>query len=230
MKLARFPIMAACVALAVAVPHAEAKAPKSKPKPVPAPACHLLTDPAGDANGVNPGAPVPATHAGASDDAVDILSVDLGAGRSTMAWILQVKKLALESQSAPTGMFWSVHFTIRKTTFTVTAHSGPAGVRADLTYANPTGSGEVVGGTFAMATDPKKNQIRFTLPAATLAKEEASPMSAKITAIGAASGQDFGTPDLIGYAGRTSTANSADWTTTDGSYTPGKSARCATSS
>ena len=55
-------------------------------------------------------------------------------------------------------------------------------------------------------------------------------MSAKVSAIGAVNGQDFGTPDLIGYAGRTSTANAADWTTTDASYTPGKPARCATSS
>src|SRR5207245_10505181 len=94
---------------------AEAKAPKPKPKPKPLP-CHLVTDPAGDANGINPGAPVPAAHAGQSDDTMDILDIDLGMSNTAMIWLLQVKHLAFTSPDAPAGIAWSIHFTIRKTT------------------------------------------------------------------------------------------------------------------
>ena len=218
MMLARPSIAVACTALVVIATHADAKT--AKPKPVPPPSCRpLVTDPAGDANGVNPGPPVPATHAGASVDALDILSIDLGTGKTTMVWLLRVKKLAATSPNAPTGMFWSVHFTIRKTTFTLAAHSNPvSGITYDLSYATANGGGRLTG-PLVGTLDTVHSEIRFVLPTATIATQERAPLSAKITGIVADTGQEAGASPVSAH-------NTVDWTTTDGEYMPGKARRC----
>lgn len=218
MRLARLWVTAACLALVALGAHAEAQT--AKPKPSPHPPCRpLVTDPAGDANGVNPGAPAPTTHAGPSDDRLDILSIDLSTSKTAMVWVLRVKKLAVSSPSAPTGMFWSLRFAIRKTTFTVVGHSNlTTGASYDLSYATASGGGRLTG-PLVGTLDTAHSEIRFVLPASMIAKQERAPLSAKITGVGAATGQET----LIATV---AARNTADWTTGDGVYTPGKS-RCA---
>jgi hypothetical protein len=229
MKLARFSTMLAVAVLSVVATHAEAAS--SKPKPAARHSCPgAVTDPAGDANGVNPGAPVPSTNAGPSIDPLDILSIDLGTSKKTMVWVMQVQKLALTSPSAPTGMFWLVHFTIRKTSFSLTAHSDPvSGITYDLSYATATGGGTAPG-VITGAFDLAHNQIRLVVPTATLAKWEPSPLRSKITGIGGVTGQELLAPGVSGYTGSAprNPSNAVDWTTTDGAYTPGNSS-CAKS-
>jgi hypothetical protein len=198
---------------------AQAEAKPAKPKHVPAGSCQpLVTDPAGDANGVNTGPPVPATHAGPSVDPLDILAIDLATGKTTMVWLLRVEKLAVTSPDAPTGMYWSVHFKIRRTTFTLAAHSNPAsGLSYDLSYATVSGTGQL--GPIAGTLDTAHNELRFVVPISTIAKQERAPLSTKVTDIEGDTGQEIVTSPLAVH-------NTVDWTTSKGTYTPGKS-RCA---
>jgi hypothetical protein len=228
MKLARLSIALTCVALVVVATHAEAK---PKPKPAAPQPCHAVTDPADDANGINPGASLSAAHAGPNIDPLDILSIDLGTNKTSMIWVMRVKKLALTSPDAPTGMFWSVHFTIRKTAFTVAAHSDLVnGISYDLSYATAAGGGTAPGpltGVFDLA----HNEIRIVVPVASIATWERTPLRTKIAAIGGVTGQEILAPGMSAYAGDARTAhptNAVDWTANDGTYTPGKSA-CAKS-
>ena len=227
MKPVRFTVALTCVALVVLGTQAEAKTTKPKPPTPPARSCPSLTDPAGDANGINPGAPVPAEHAGPSIDPLDILSVDLGTSKKTMVWVMRVKALSASSPDAPTGMFWTVHFSIRRTTFAVTAHSDPtSGVSYDLAYATSTGGGREPGalsGTFDVA----HSQLRLTVPVATIATWEPAPLSTKITGVSGTTGQELVAPGFSAYTGAqpsSNPTNAVDWTTGEVTYTPG--ARC----
>ena len=212
MKLARFSTAVVCTALLAVATHAEAKSKPKSTRP-----CQLLIDPAGDANGIDPGAPVPAVNAGPSDDALDILDINVGEGQKLMVWRLHVKKLAPASLDAPTGMFWSIHFTIRKTTFKVTAHSSLTGFTSDVSYTSAGGSGKLAG--LGATIDLQRSEIRFVLPAASIVTQEPAPWRATITAIGGQTGQEMHTVAI----------NAVDWTASDAKYVPGKPVRCATS-
>lgn len=226
MKLPRRSTALICGALVVLGAPAEAKSAKPTPAPKPAKSCRLVTDPAGDANGISVGAPAPSVHAGPSIDALDILSIDLGTGNKTMVWLMQVKKLSVTSASAPSGMFWAVRFTIRRTTFTASAHSDlVGGISYDLSYASAAGGGTVPGalvGTF----DRARSQLRLTVRVATIAGWEPAPLSAKITGIGGTTGQEILTRGMSAYTGSSAppdASDAVDWTTGDVSRTPGRS-------
>ena len=217
MKVTRGCIALAAAVLVVTAGNADAKGPKPKPKPKPPAPCHLVADPAGDANGINPGTSMFSAHAGPSDGTLDIRAVDLGVGPKMMVWLLQLEDLTLASttEHAP-GMFWSIHFTIRKTTFTAVTHAGPQGVRSELTYTSPAGSGQLA--PVAAVIDEKYKVIRFTVPTSAIAKQEPAPLTTTISEIGATTGNEAGG---VAY-------NTVDWTTTDGTVVPGKPGRCAT--
>lgn len=227
MKFLRLSAAVACGALVVTAAQAGAAPTKPKPKahpPVPR-NCGLVTDPAGDANGINPGAPVPATHAGPSNDALDILLIDLATNAKSMVWVMRVKQLTLSSSGAPASETWRIHFTIRKTKFTLAAHADADGLRSDATYLGSDGKTATlpVLGIF----DTAHSEIRFTLLTAALAKVEHAPLTATITGIGGVTGQEVAAPRSTVDAGTTPAVyNAADWTDHDGSYTPGKPTRC----
>jgi hypothetical protein len=227
MKLLRVSAAVACSALVVTAAQAGAAPTKPKPKPKPPTAgtCGLVTDPAGDANGINPGAPVPATHAGPSDDGLDILAIDLATGTKTMTWVMRIKKLTLAPSSAPAGETWRIHFTIRKTKFFLAAHADTYGPRSDATYLGSDGKTATlpVVGIF----DTAHSEIRFTLLTAALAKVERAPLTATMTGIGGVTGQEIAGPQSAANAVTAPAAyNAADWTDHDVSYTPGKPVRC----
>ena len=239
MKLLRVSAAAACSALVVTAAQAGATPTKPKPKPKPKPVarCHLVTDPAGDANAVEPHAGTPlgdvaaeraVAHAGPSDDALDILGIDLATSSKTMVVVMQVKRLVLTSANPPAGLTWRVHVTIRSTAFKVAAHTGAGGTRFDATYVAADGSTGVLpmsAGIF----DPAHNEIRFVLPVAEIAKHASSPLTAKITGVGGLSGQEMLAPSAPGGADvgyHPDVYNAADATEHDGSYTPGKPSRC----
>lgn len=216
MKHARLVSVAAIAASVVAAGHASA-AVKKKPKPIP-PVCNLVTDAPGDANGVNlnqsPLPTLPTTTAGSSDDALDVLSVDVATDKTTITAVLRLKKLAATSTNAPTGMTWSATYKVDTTTFYLAAHANPQGALTyDAAYASTAG-GNLLTDKPTGSFDPAKGEIHISLPLAAMAKQAVVKPGMKITAIGATTGPEALIPDATGVFGG-GTFFSDSWNTVD---------------
>lgn len=189
------------------------------------PACMLVTDAAGDSNGIALGSPVPATSGGPTTDALDITSVDVASDAKNVTAVLRVKKLAATSSSAPTGLGWTVNFTVNATTFSFAAHSNPVGtVTFDAAHSS-VGTNSLYGAGVTGVFDTTANEVRISAPVSLLV-QESFKAGAKITEIGGIAGQDIAIPDATGLFGGGAilegTVNNADVTTAGQDYVAGK--------
>ncbi|MDX6197655.1 MAG: hypothetical protein QOJ79_806 [Actinomycetota bacterium] len=165
------------------------------------PVCNLLTDAAGDGNGIDPGSPVPAQSGGPSNDAVDILSADVASDAKNITGVLRVKKLAATSSSAPTGMTWSVAFTVDTTTFSLAAHSDPTGaITYDAAHSAP-GVNSLYGPGVTGVFDTAKSELRISAPRELFAKESDLKPGTKLTGLSANAGPEVAIPDKAGAFG-----------------------------
>ncbi|MCU1590745.1 MAG: hypothetical protein JWP11_2001 [Frankiales bacterium] len=192
------PTVAVLVCASVAVAGAAGAA--SKPAP-PAPVCNLLTDAAGDGNGIDPGSPVPAQSGGPSNDALDIVSADVASDAKTITGVVRVKKLAATSSSAPSGMTWSVYFTVDTTTFSLSAHSDPTGAITFDAAHSATGVNSLYGPGVTGIFDTAKSEVRISAPRDLFAAESALKPGTKLTALTANAGPEVAIPDKAGAFG-----------------------------
>lgn len=162
--------------------------------------CMLITDPAGDANGIDtnyfnpfplPAGPpqkspvsFPVEHAGPSTDAMDITSADIGADKKTVSVLIRLKKLAKTAPAAaPPGIRWSFGFTADSTEFTFAAHSDPTGrVFFDAAYQTPT-TGTLYDGGVTGVFDLAKSEIHIIVPASLLAAQATIKPGLAVTAM-----------------------------------------------
>lgn len=165
------------------------------------PVCKLVTDPSGDANGINLGSPVPATSGGSSTLAMDITSVDVASDKKNITTVIRVNKLAATASSAPTGMSWNAQFTVNATTFYFAAHANPLGtITYDAAYQSTGVNSLYAPGSVTGTFDTAKNEIHISAPIDLLTQEVIKP-GTKITGIAASTGQEVAIPDAAGVFG-----------------------------
>lgn len=217
---------ALAIALAVSiVAVGQAEAAKKPPKKVVKPVCMLVTDPAGDANAINLGSPVPTTNAGSSVDALDITSVDIASDKKLLTTVMRVKKLASTVSTAPMGLNWTVSFKVDTQSFSIAAHADPTGkITYDASYASTTG-GSLYPGNMAGTFDTNKSEIHITVPIDLMAKQATIKLGTKITAIAGATFSEVLIPEATGALGGgtffSTTVNEYDWTSPGKDYISG---------
>ena len=178
----------------------------------PKPVCNLLTDAAGDANGVFlaeggvPGAP--------SEDAVDIVSADIASTKKLVTTALRVKKLVTSSPTAPGGLHWKFFFNVGGEQV-YTQAVAPAGGAVSFTFGTidgTTGTSTSLGPAEGVL-DLAKNEVRVTVPAGAL---PATPkLGTKITDLAPNAGRFVGNDAALTFSDSTDTA------TSDKTYTAG---------
>jgi hypothetical protein len=176
----------------------------------------------------------PTENAGPSNDALDIVSADVAADPNTITGVIRVKKLAATSAEAPTGMSWSVNFTIAGTPFSLSAYADPTGaVSYNGSYVDPKLGGQLYPGNLAGIFDTTKNEIHISIPTSTMAKQATVVNGTDISQINATTGPEILVPDPTGKLGGTiltdvpntvdQTANGKDYKVgTLSCVTPGK--------
>lgn len=237
---ARPAVAAALVAALVVAGSAEAATKKPVKKhvaPKPKPVCDLVTDKPGDANGIQLGlaSQEPTENAGPSDDVMDILSADVAANPTTITGVVRLKKLAATDTSAPSGINWSINFTIGGVPFSLQAYADPTGaVSYTGSYVDPKLGGQLYAGNLNGTFDTKKSEIHISIPTDTIAKQAAVTNGTLVTAINAAAGPEVLVPEATGALGGgallTDNPNTVDQTANGKDYkvgtlscvTPGK--------
>jgi hypothetical protein len=108
----RMLVVAAALCALVAAPAAQAATHRTAPK-----ACHLVNDPAGDAQTVGP------------DDAtqLDIIMGDFAMNRSTLTVVIRVPQLTAEDLTEPAGRIYEYDFTANGKNFIAMASLLPGG-------------------------------------------------------------------------------------------------------
>ena len=208
------PALATGVVLALAATGVASAAAKSAaPKPV----CNLVVDPAGDSSVYPAG--------GVQDDALDITSVDLATDKTNITGVIRVKKLATSSPNAPTGMNWTVNFTVDGTVFSMAGHATAAGTTVfDTAYQTTTG-GSLYGPGTTGVFDTAKNEVRITAPLSLFsAQADIRSGKTKITDINGRTGGEILVPDPSGTFGPTIFSDSefdADSTSNGPTYLAG---------
>jgi hypothetical protein len=199
-----------CLALVGALTTAGAASAVTKPKPKPLkPVCNLVTDVAGDGSFQ---APLP------SDDSMDILSADVASDTKNFTAVIRVKNVSAQSLGAA-GHVLRMNFALAgNDDMPYLAYAAsPFGDVFDYgVIKKGTGSNSIVSsGSATGSVDKVKNEVRITVPLASMKALGKVAPGAKISSLQAVSEQMIGDPDnipVLGAAYGTEQADTADGT------------------
>ncbi|MDX6225277.1 MAG: hypothetical protein QOE64_1653 [Frankiales bacterium] len=149
-------IAAVVVTVAAAAPSASAAPARTS--------CRMVPDHPGDVavTQLAPSATVP-------DDALDMLSADLASNRTTLTFVLRVKKLVAPPPTSPSGATYRMYFTLNTadTLYFVSVYDDLTGASADYGVATILGgvlSQFTVYGTAQPVLDFVHNEVRLSAP------------------------------------------------------------------
>lgn len=182
-----------CVAMTVGLSLVIAGSAGAAKKPPPVkPVCNLVTDPSGDAN-LDPATGKNAV--GPSVPAYDITSVDVANNATTFTGVLRVLTLAKKDNYAPTGIHWTVDFTVGDTQYLLSATEAVVGTSgAELDYISDVKNNLYTKIADATAVfDTTANEVRLSVPV-TAIKEKLTPGVTLVTALGATAGRSYAVP------------------------------------
>ncbi|MDP9100989.1 MAG: hypothetical protein M3N21_02435 [Actinomycetota bacterium] len=145
--------------------------PKPKPKAIP-PVCNLVSDPAPDGHQFYAGNvdshlnPVPTTG---QDDTMDVVTADLATDAKNLTTVIRMRKAARSSSSSPTGIQWQFNFNADGYQLFTAVTSDPVnGLQGTFGYFDKTVGGYSIAGKATAVVDPATNEVRVTVPLATL--------------------------------------------------------------
>lgn len=172
-------------------------------KPAPKPVCNLVTDPAGDGKATPAG--------GGNDAAIDIKSLDVASDKQNITGVLRLNKLSPKSSNAPTGMTWSISFTVDGTVFSMAGHASATGATTfDTAYQSKTG-GSIYGAGTTGVFDTAHNEVRITAPLSLFAKQADIKLGTAITDINGSTGPEVLLPDATGVFGGGTVFSDSPW-------------------
>lgn len=197
-------------ALAVAVVGSLAAAGIASAAPKPKPVCNLVTDAADDATG----APLAGTPGVAPNGpAYDITSLDVASNATTLTGVVRVKALSKTSSTAPSGIHWTIGFTVAGSDFQLSAHNDAAdGEAYELDSVDKAGQtyDKIADATGVL--DVATNEVRISIPASALGVKLTGQ---KVTDIAGTAGAFYNVPMVVSGEDATDTA------TGDAAYTAG---------
>jgi hypothetical protein len=208
MNLVR-PALALVVGLFLVVAGQAGAAGKPKPTAKPKTVCNLVTDSAGDANGL----PLVGTvGAGPSDGAYDITSIDVASNLTTLTGVVRVVKLAKTTSGSPTGIHWTVALTIGTAHFLLSANQETTGTNgAELDSVDPATN------TYTKITDARavydvaKNEVRISAAVRDFT-ETIKVGRTVLSGLGGSAGRVYGVKDVTGRFGNADLATGQDAT------------------
>jgi hypothetical protein len=149
------------ITLIAGVPAAQA----ARRKPVPKPICNLVVDPADTMQT----APAPSRPMSPS---IDIRSADVATDQTKLTWVIRVSNLSAPvDETTALGRVWSFRFKVNGKEVFLQVLDGPFGARD--------GSGNGA----AVKLDPAKNEVRYTIPLATIKQAKAVSIIPGVTVL-----------------------------------------------